>query len=500
MPDKQLPFGKLQGRTLLTARWVVGHEAGQHVILPGGEVVLEDDQIIFVGYDFAGDVPRRVAFPHSVLAPGFIDLDALSDLDTGTLSIFNQPSWRKGRVWPKSYMAHGPYEMYSSEELAFQKRYAFAHLIRNGITTVLPIASLFYRQWSETYEEFSAAASEAADLGLRVYLGPAYRAGYSYVDDNGTVGLHFDEDRGLAGLAEAIRFCHNFEGRSNGLIRTMLAPDRVESCTETLLRRTAAAAEDLDVPVRLHCCQSSFEVDEIFRQHGVSPAQWLTKIGFLSDRCLLPHATHVSGPSRNGTSSGDLVLFKEAGATIVHCPAVMARHGSALNSFSRCLSMNIRLGLGTDTWPPDIIYNMQVGLMLCRVMDESMETVGAEQFFDAATLGGAAALGRDDLGRIAVGAKADLIVIDLGQEHFGQITDPIQAIMLCGSGRDVRTVFIDGRVVMRDGVIPGFNPAEAHRKAQRQFEGLIAKYPDRTFGHPPAETIFRPTYRHVRNS
>ncbi|MBX8828418.1 N-ethylammeline chlorohydrolase, partial [Ochrobactrum sp. SFR4] len=82
--------------------------------------------------------------------PGFIDLDALSDIDTTILSFDNQPSWKKGRVWPKSYMERGPYEMYSAEELAFQKRYSFAQLIRNGITTAMPIASLFYREWGET--------------------------------------------------------------------------------------------------------------------------------------------------------------------------------------------------------------------------------------------------------------------------------------------------------------------------------------------------------------
>ena len=88
--------------------------------------------------------------------------------------------------------------MYSAEELAFQKRYAFAQLLRNGITTALPIASLFYREWGETADEFAAAADIAAELGLRVYLGPAYRSGNQVVDAAGTIGAYFDEARGLA--------------------------------------------------------------------------------------------------------------------------------------------------------------------------------------------------------------------------------------------------------------------------------------------------------------
>jgi cytosine/adenosine deaminase-related metal-dependent hydrolase len=160
----------------------------------------------------------------ALIAPGFIDLDALADLDTTILGFDNQPGWRKGRVWPQSYMDRGPVEMYGVEELAFQKRYAFAQLLRNGITTALPIASLFYREWGETAEEFAAAADIAGDLGLRVYLGPAYRSGNQVVDASGTIGAYFDEARGLSGLETAIAFCRAHEGRHGGLVRTSWRP------------------------------------------------------------------------------------------------------------------------------------------------------------------------------------------------------------------------------------------------------------------------------------
>ena len=103
--------------------------------------------------------------------------------------------------------------MYSPEELVFQKRHAFAELLRNGITTALPIASLFYREWGETYDEFAGAAAAAEELGLRIYLGPAYRTGNQVVDDDtGEISFWFDEERGLRSLDEALRFCRDFEG------------------------------------------------------------------------------------------------------------------------------------------------------------------------------------------------------------------------------------------------------------------------------------------------
>ena len=116
---------------LFRSRWVVGHRDGRHVLLENGEVVFADGAIVFVGHGFAGEVARRIDYGEALVGPGFVDLDALADLDTTILAYDNQPAWRKGRIWPRSYIAAGPVEMYSAEELAFQKRHAFAQLIRN---------------------------------------------------------------------------------------------------------------------------------------------------------------------------------------------------------------------------------------------------------------------------------------------------------------------------------------------------------------------------------
>ncbi|HEY1152396.1 MAG TPA: hypothetical protein VGE73_01000, partial [Pseudolabrys sp.] len=82
-------------------------------------------------------------------------------------------------------------------------------------------------------------------------------------------------------------------------------------------------------------------------------------------------------------------------------------------------------------------------------------------------------------------------------DRIGHVIDPIQTLMMHSSGRDVRTVVIDGRFVMVDGVIPGFDAAAEQARAQRQFDGLLTRYPDRTYGHPPLEQIFSSSYPHV---
>ena len=482
------------GRVLMTADWVVGHREGSHILLPRGEVVFEDGEILFVGRGFDGEVDSRIDYGQSLIGPGFIDLDALSDLDTTVLALDNQPGWRKGRVWPESYMAKGSRQIYSPEDLRWQKRYACTRLIRNGITTALPIASLFYREWGETWDEFKGAAEAAEDLGLRVYLGPAYRSGNTFVRENAEIEFFFDEDRGLDGLEQARHFAQAFEGRAGGLIRTMLAPDRIETCTADLLRRTAQVGRELEVPVRLHCCQSAFEYQSVLRMHGLSPPEWLNKLGFLGPGTILPHLTHISGCNGITHVAPDLEILGNSGVALAHCPLVMARGGSALQSFSRYRDAGITIGMGTDTHPPDMIQNMQIGLLTARLAEGTADAVQARDLYDAATLGGANALRRDDLGRLQPGARADITVIALDDPAMGQVIDPIQTILLNGSGRDVRSVVINGRFVMEDGAIPGIDHEAYRRRAQGQFDALVAQYPDRTVFHPPVEEIFQPSY------
>ncbi|OCX61591.1 N-ethylammeline chlorohydrolase [Thioclava sp. SK-1] len=473
----------MMGRTRLSARWVIGHRDGRHIIYENGVVVIDGTQVVYVGPQFDGPVARQIDYGQAVISPGFIDLDAVSDLDTTILGYDNGPAWKKGRVWPDTYVARGPYEMYSAQELAFQKHHAFAQLIRNGITTALPIASLFYREWGETVAEFDAAAAAAQALGLRVYLGPAYRTGGQVTDAAGTIRAVYDEDRGLRALAQAGEFAARIDGAAGGRIRAMFAPDRIETCTQTLLCRTADMAADMDAPVRQHCSQSKTELRLLRDQHGCAPIEWLHQIGVLRSNWLLPHGTHAT--------PAEFDLIAAAQATLVHCPLVAARHGTMLRSFSACRAKGINIGLGTDTYPADMILNMQIAMITARLADGA-QALRSEDMFDAATLGGAHALNRPDLGRLAPGAKADITVIDLRDRL--QTPDPVQTLMTACTGRDVRDVWIDGCQVMADGVIPGIDEAKDAASAQAQFDGLVTKYPDRTLGHPPVSDIFIPSY------
>jgi cytosine/adenosine deaminase-related metal-dependent hydrolase len=135
-----------------------------------------------------------------------------------------------------------------------------------------------------------------------------------------------------------------------------------------------------------------------------------------------------------------------------------------------------------------------MGLVACRISERAPDAVLSANLFDAATLGGARALGRTDIGLLAPGAKADVAVFRLDDPHMTPTVDPITTLLLGGSGKVTQAVFVDGRLSMLDGKLAGFDIHAARQQAQRQFEGLIAKYPDRSWQHRPVSELFSPSY------
>ncbi len=481
-------------RTMLTADWLIGFDGKGHVLWPNGQIVFADDSIVFVGRDFPGDVDHRMDYGRALISPGFVDLDALGDLDTEVLTFDNGPGAALGRVWTEDALRRGTLDCYSPEEEVFKYRYAFTQLIRNGITTALPITSMLYRGWAESYDEMAGVAAVAAEMGMRAYLGPCYKSGTTYQKPDGSRAQHWDLNRGMAGLDDAAQFIADFDGHASGLIRTFLAPDRIETQLPEVLARTARVQAETGVPMRLHCCQSVSEFELVRQLRGATPLGWLEQLGLLSERSILPHGIYLAGhPAVSPGGGDDMARLVGSGATVAHCPLVFARDGERLEFFARYRANGVRFGMGTDTFPPDMIENIRLGHMLSALTPHDPPASAAD-FFTAATIGGADALGRPDLGRLCTGAKADIAVFDLGGFHLGQVIDPLKSLVLAGSGRDTRDVFINGRQVMADYQSPGSDLADLTLRGDALIRKAMAIHGDRAPGRPAPEAMFKPAF------
>lgn len=478
-------------RSTIRAAFVLSYDGRDHLLVPDGEVIVEDSIIRSVGPQSATAAGNIVDCGQALLLPGFIDLNALGDVDHTVLKLDLPATSAAALSWSTAYLARGPVDTLSPEETRLGAKWALVQLIRNGITTALPVTSLLARAWAESKEEFLDISAIAADLGLRTYLGPSFRSAVHAIRDNGAPTMVEDEARGRAGLRDAIEFVEQIDGRAGGLIRGLLVPSTIDTCSPDLIRATAAAARELGVPMRLHCAQSAREARVIQERHGCSSIELLAQLEALGPHALLPHATELGGPEASPAKiQRDLDLLVDSGSVIVHCPLVMARHGRALYSFGRLWRQGASIGLGTDTAPPDMIANMQAGLMTGRLVDRLEPPLSPAEYLRAATLGGARALGRSDLGRLEPGAQADIIAVDLMDAHHAPLYDPVHSLFLTASGRDVRHVWIAGRLVMCDRQIPGIDLDKLEAGAGEIFAKLRAAYSDRDVKRRPAAELF----------
>ena len=208
--------------TLVKAAFVVAYEAGDHVILRDGEVAYEDDSIIFVGRGFTGTADKVIDAGDAILSPGFIDLDALADIDHALIDSWHGPDTASGLDWSEDYFRNRRRDVFSPDDRNFRHEFAFTQLVRNGITTAMPIGGEMHNAWCETYDEWAAAADIAGRLGLRLYAGPSYRAGVNVVRADGTRDVLWNEALGDAGFSDAVRFIEDFDGATDPVSYTHL--------------------------------------------------------------------------------------------------------------------------------------------------------------------------------------------------------------------------------------------------------------------------------------
>jgi len=223
-----------------------------------------------------------------------------------------------------------------------------------------------------------------------------------------------------------------------------------------------------------HAAYNILEFYELVREHRMTPVEMMESIGLLGPDLTIGHGNLIADNALLNYSGGrDLELMGRHGVTVSHCPVNIARRARYLDSWQKYRAAGVNLALGSDTYPRDLIMQMRIASYFGKVMSHNLFAASAAEVFEAATLGGARALGREDLGRLAPGAKADIVLIDLATRdtlRFGPVRDPIKALVECGIGDDVVTVIVNGVVRMHQRVIPGVDLGAVRRQAQEAGE------------------------------
>jgi 5-methylthioadenosine/S-adenosylhomocysteine deaminase len=300
---------------------------------------------------------------------------------------------------------------------------------------------------------------------------------------------------GREGLDRALRVIDRARQHPSGRLDGVLYPAQVDTCTEALLRDSAAAARERRLPLQIHAAQSVVEFHEIMRRHGRTPIEWLREIGVLGAETIVGHAIFLDHhswlhwPTRN-----DLAHLAETGTTVAHCPTVFSRRGILLEDFGRYRAAGVNLGVGTDTFPHNFVEELRTAAILARVAAGQAHAVTAADIFTAATIGGARALGRDDLGRITPSAKADFVMVDITHPAMQPLYDPVRSLVYAAGERAIRHVFVGGQQVVRDGKALAFDYADASARLEMAQRRAIEKVPRFDWAGRSAAEIMPPTF------
>jgi cytosine/adenosine deaminase-related metal-dependent hydrolase len=481
--------------TIIEGGTVIAYTGDGHAVLPAGQVVYAGNEITFVGYGYVGPVDRRIDARGKLVIPGLINHHMafgvhmqMFRLDAARPNFFNS-GIGLGVQPPGAYVGGGP----EPEDWRASAAYAMGTALRTGSTTFVMVPNFGrhpYRGRVGTDEELVAVA---ADSGMRGYLALPYVSGGVRGRPDGTIGWESDEAAGWEGLEQGVEFARNFDGAAEGRIRTFLFPYLADSCSPELLRASKQAAAELGCTLKMHVAQYLLEFMEMVRRTTRTPIQYLADCGFLGPEVSITHAIFTQRHPWLAYPTGDDTdtrLLVESGATVAHCPVVFARSGVALHSFSHYVRAGIPVSLGTDTSPHDMLMEMRTASLMSKLADWDALSGLAREVFDAATLGGARALGRPDLGRLAAGAKADVVLVDLQKTHIGPVAadDPIKALVYCAQGSDVDTVIVDGVTRVEGGELLGVDGAALRAGADRFNQRLVTSVGRATYqGRPLTE-------------
>lgn len=446
--------------TRIRARQIIAFQDGRHCLLEDGEVVLEGEQVAYVGPAYSGRVDQEIDARRQLVTPGLIN--AHCHVTTPASRSFREDGGN-----PLFYMS-GLYEYLPLTwtmppgDAAICAEAALIELLRNGSTTALVLGTSIPEQ----------VAAIAGRLGMRLYLSPGYRSATWQVEDGVRVVYTDDEAAGRAGLKRNVELFGGLDRTQGDLVRLFLGPLQADTCSPDLLRSTAAASRELSALVQIHAAQSLVEFQEIRRRQGLSPIQLLDSVGLLGPHLSVAHCIFVAGHSWTATPpESDLQLLADSGTHVAHCPGVFARSGVALETLARYRRQGISLALGTDSFPQDQIQEMRLAALLAKVLERDARVASASEVFGLATLGGADLLQRPDLGRIAPGCQADLLFFDLERVNLVPSRDPLRTLVYSASGADLGRVMVAGQTVVEAGRVLGAD----ERAVASAFEGVAAR-------------------------
>ena len=411
---------------VVTGGTVVTMDAARRVIASGA-VAIDGSRIVAVGpaEEIAAAYRGRVVVDAAgqVVLPGLVNTHTHAPmvLYRGLADDLALMDWLQQYIFPAEAKTVNPAFVRTGTRLAALE------MIQSGTTTY---ADMYY------FEEEIAAVTRTA--GLRGVLGQTI--------------LQFpvpDARTPAEGLARTAAFIARFKG--DDLVVPAVAPHALYTNDPATLTAARDLAAREGVPLLIHLAETEDEVKAARERAGTSPTGYLESLGFFTGaRTLAAHGVWVS--------ADDITTLARRGVGVSHNPESNMKLASGTAPVTGYLAAGVALGLGTDGAASnndlDMFEAMRQASFLAKHATRDPRAVGAATALEMATLGGARALGMADrIGSLEAGKQADLITVRMNRTRQTPLYDPISHLVYTTRGDDVDTTIVNGRVLMRGGVV-----------------------------------------------
>lgn len=432
-----------------------------------GALVIEDQQIIWVGATAAvpprllEQADQRINAQGKLVMPGLVNTHH-HFYQTLTRAI---PAAQDAVLFDWLKTLYPIWAELTPEDVRISTQLALTELLLSGCTT----SSDHHYLWpngSRLDDQFAAADA----VGVRFH---GARGSMSLGESQGGLPPDRVTENETAILQDCRRVVESYHDAERfAMRRVVIAPCSPFSVTADLMRESAALARSfgpaMNVHLHTHLAETKDEEAFCLAHFGQRPGDYAALLDWTGDDVWHAHCVHLNPAEIN--------RFAHTHTGVAHCPTSNMRLASGIAPVRAMLDAGVPVGLGVDGSASNdsshMLAEARQALLLQRVLGDPM-AMKAREALTVATLGGAAVLGRDDIGALAPGMAADVIAFDLTTVDYagGAVHDPVAALIFCAPQK-VNFAMVNGRILVEDGQLLGTDVrqlAEQHNRAARQL-------------------------------
>jgi 5-methylthioadenosine/S-adenosylhomocysteine deaminase len=416
-----------------------------------GWVWVEGEQIADVG---VGEAPQQLVAQakriidatHMAVLPGMVN--AHTHLSQTFLRGLGDDlpllDWLRQVMWPIQ-------AAFTTEDMRLASLLGLVENVRCGVTAV------------NQHHKLPAPAMSDAALAAAQTVGLRFQLARGWVDLGGAAENPDDV------LIEMNRLVDTWHGAENGRLTISFGPIAPWRCSDASMQRFVAQAREWGVPTHIHVAEAIDEIEMLQKRTGYRHIEWLDALDALGPDVQLVHCVQINETEQE--------LIVESGSVVVYCPTSNMYLASGIAPIPPLLRRGVPVALGTDGSAShnsqDVLETLKTAVLLAKVGSGDPTAMVPMDALRMVTTTGAKIMGRDDIGQLAPGFKADITLVNLNKTHTVPVYRADSALVYNCNGPDVDTVMVNGRVLLDHGTLTMLDEAALLKECRQAAQRLL---------------------------